>query len=99
MTSMTSKFIALASLALALSLAACGGSKPAASGPAATTDDTAAPADEAVSTDDGAGGPAIGADECCCPFASAEGVSYNVSPRADCESYGSECVEAERCAE
>jgi hypothetical protein len=43
--------------------------------------------------------PAASTDTCCCPFASAEGVAYNLSPRTDCEAAGTGCVDDARCAE
>lgn len=80
---------------LLLAAAACGNGKaaptstaPAAAAPAASTAPATAPAR-----------PAIGPDECCCPFASAEDVAFNVSPKKDCEAAGSTCVEDARCFE
>jgi len=84
----------------ALLLAACGGSsKKAETGPGSAAEPEAAPAAEPGAAGEASARPAMGPDECCCPFASAEGVAFNVSPKADCEDAGSECVEAERCAE
>ncbi|MBE7452678.1 MAG: hypothetical protein HS111_28515 [Kofleriaceae bacterium] len=77
---------------LVLFLAACGSGKS----PAATTETT--PAAEPAAAAEPAK-PTIGPDECCCPMASAEEVHFNISPRAECEAAGSECIEDERCLE
>ena len=76
-------------LILPLLLAACGGSTPAPT-PATTPPPAAATTPAAR--------PTIGPDQCCCPFASAEEVAFNISPKADCEA-ATGCVEDARCFE
>ncbi|MCX5747451.1 MAG: hypothetical protein NT062_33725 [Proteobacteria bacterium] len=71
--------------------AACGGSKPT---PTATPTPTPAPA---TATTPPAAKPTIGPDQCCCPFASAEGVEFNISPKKACEDAGVECVDDASC--
>lgn len=78
------QLLTIATVSLLVALASCGGkATPAA---ATTPPVTEAPA-----------APTLGPDECCCPFASAEGVAFNVSPRVDCEAAGSQCVDAASC--
>lgn len=90
---MLSNLLHAATFMLLLAAAACGNGKPAPAttapaAPAASTTPATAPAR-----------PAIGPDDCCCPFASAEAVAFNVSPKAACEAAGSTCVEDARCSE
>ncbi|MDX2087405.1 MAG: hypothetical protein SFX73_06135 [Kofleriaceae bacterium] len=83
---------ALVVLVLATTFAACGGAKPAPT--TAPTEGSAAP----PPTPQPGATPAIGPDQCCCPFADAEGVSFNVMTKADCDAAGTGCVEADRCS-
>ncbi len=92
---MLSNLHLVAPIALLLA-AACGNGKPA---PTATAPAAPAPAPTTTPTPPAPARPAIGPDECCCPFASAEDVAFNVSPKAACESAGSTCVEDARCFE